>query len=310
MLQPSFALADPLVHEASPHRPRCGCKFIVLISLLLGFVCIVHWGQVPLSRAPTISMAVHHMQPVMTLPFSLPVQPARTEPMIQRARTDALPSYPTFRRGHSSTIVHATEIPEQFKTIEPFGEVVLVKTTEKEEETVGGIIIPTTAVQKMDSGEVAVVGNGKTPTGTKTFAVKPGDFVIYAGRTGNDITWQGEEYKIIKEDQILGTTPARAKDDEEIANLQPINDFMLVKLIQASVSSGGIILSAPPDSQLGEVVRVGGGRTDPSGVLKPLDCKAGDKVLFSKLAGQEPKTTRDGKKWIILKESEILAKVE
>merc|ERR1712157_424836 len=117
----------------------------------------------------------------------------------------------------------------------------------------GGIVVPMSVFENMNSGTVSVVGNGVMPTGgTRPFAVKPGDNVIYAQHVGDDVKWNMEDYKIVRESEILGTTPKRAMLDDDIKKLRPINDFLLVRMVQPEIGAKGLFLNAPDDSLLGE----------------------------------------------------------
>ncbi|HEX67806.1 MAG TPA: co-chaperone GroES [bacterium] len=89
--------------------------------------------------------------------------------------------------------------------IEPLGDRVLVKPMEAEEKTKGGIVLPDTAKEKPQQGEVVAVGKGKTLENgeTKPLAVKVGDKVLYGKYAGTEVTIDGEEYLIIREDDIL-----------------------------------------------------------------------------------------------------------
>jgi chaperonin GroES len=94
-------------------------------------------------------------------------------------------------------------------------------------------------------------------------------------------------------------------------NLKPLGDRVVVEPIeQEEMSAGGIILpeTAKEKPQRGAVLAVGPGARDESGKRTPLDVNAGDVVLFAKYAGTEFKV--DGKKLLILKESDLLAVVE
>jgi chaperonin GroES len=75
-------------------------------------------------------------------------------------------------------------------------------------------------------------------------------------------------------------------------------------------TAGGIILpdTAKEESQIGEVIAVGEGRLLENGEIRPLKVKEGDKVLFSKYAGNEIKI--DGEELLVIREEDILAIVE
>ena len=77
----------------------------------------------------------------------------------------------------------------------------------------GGIIIPDTAKEKPQEGVVVAVGNGKIlDNGTKVnLEVKVGDHVLFGKYSGTDIKVEGEEYLIIREDEVLGILAESAK---------------------------------------------------------------------------------------------------
>jgi chaperonin GroES len=94
-------------------------------------------------------------------------------------------------------------------------------------------------------------------------------------------------------------------------NLKPLADRLVVEPIeQEEVTAGGIILpeTAKEKPQQGKVIAAGPGRTDEDGDRIPMDVSVGDKVLYAKYSGTEIKL--DGKKVLILRESDILAIVE
>ena len=94
-------------------------------------------------------------------------------------------------------------------------------------------------------------------------------------------------------------------------NLKPLADRLVVEPIeQEEVTAGGIILpeTAKEKPQQGKVIAAGPGRTDDEGKRIAMEVKVGDKVLYAKYCGTEFKL--DGKKVLILRESDILAVVE
>jgi chaperonin GroES len=82
----------------------------------------------------------------------------------------------------------------------------LVKRLEEEEKTKGGIIIPDTAKEKPQQGKVVGVGDGKLlDNGTRvTPGVKIGETVLFGKYSGTEIKLDGEEYLILREDDIFG----------------------------------------------------------------------------------------------------------
>jgi len=88
--------------------------------------------------------------------------------------------------------------------ITPLHDRVLIKRLEEKEVVKGGIIIPDTAKEKPQEGEVIAVGNGRREKGELIpLDVKPGDRILFGKYSGNDIKIDDEEYLIVKEDEIL-----------------------------------------------------------------------------------------------------------
>jgi chaperonin GroES len=89
--------------------------------------------------------------------------------------------------------------------VKPLADRVLVKPQEEEEVKKGGIIIPDTAKEKPQQGEVIAVGPGKvSESGQKvTMEVKKGDKILYGKYSGTEVTIDGEEYLIMRESDIL-----------------------------------------------------------------------------------------------------------
>jgi chaperonin GroES len=96
--------------------------------------------------------------------------------------------------------------------LRPLGDRILVKRIKEEEKTKGGIIIPDTAKEKPQEGEVMAVGSGKIEKGRRIpLAVKAGDRILFGKYTGNDITIDGQEYLILREEEILAKFGGMAK---------------------------------------------------------------------------------------------------
>ena len=94
-------------------------------------------------------------------------------------------------------------------------------------------------------------------------------------------------------------------------SLRPLDDRVVVEPMEAEeMTAGGIILpeTAKEKPQEGHVLAAGPGDRDDKGVRVPMDVKVGDKVLFAKYSGTEVKM--DGKKLLIMRESDVLAIVE
>ncbi|MCD6297785.1 MAG: co-chaperone GroES [Deltaproteobacteria bacterium] len=89
--------------------------------------------------------------------------------------------------------------------VKPLQDRVIVKRVEEEEKTKGGIIIPDTAKEKPQEGKVVSVGAGKVSDKGDRIAleVKAGDRVLFGKYSGNEITIDGEEHLIMREDDII-----------------------------------------------------------------------------------------------------------
>ena len=88
----------------------------------------------------------------------------------------------------------------------PLHDRVLVRRVEADEKTAGGIIIPDTAKEKPQQGKVIAVGKGKVEKDGKVtpLDVKEGDTVLFGKYSGQEIKLDGEEYLIMREEEILG----------------------------------------------------------------------------------------------------------
>ena len=88
----------------------------------------------------------------------------------------------------------------------PLHDRVLVRRVEAEEKTAGGIIIPDTAKEKPQEGEVVAVGGGaKSEDGTVTpLDVKAGDRILFGKWSGTEVKLNGEDRLIMKESDIMG----------------------------------------------------------------------------------------------------------
>lgn len=84
--------------------------------------------------------------------------------------------------------------------MKPISDRVVIKPAPAEEKTKGGIIIPDTAKEKPQMGEVIAVGPGKDGN---LMTVKVGDRVLYGKYAGQELQHNGEEYLIVREDDIL-----------------------------------------------------------------------------------------------------------
>lgn len=84
--------------------------------------------------------------------------------------------------------------------IQPLSDRVLVEPQEAETKTASGIYIPDSAKEKPQQGKVVAVGNGKKD---HDMTVKVGDIVLYGKYSGSELKYEGNDYLIMREDDIL-----------------------------------------------------------------------------------------------------------
>lgn len=90
--------------------------------------------------------------------------------------------------------------------IRPLHDRVIVKRLEEERKTSSGIVIPDNATEKPDQGEVLAVGKGKSGEdgSVRALEVKVGDKVLFGKYSGQSVKIEGEEYLVMREEDIMG----------------------------------------------------------------------------------------------------------
>ena len=90
--------------------------------------------------------------------------------------------------------------------LRPLHDRLIIQRLDEGEQRVGGIIIPDSAKEKPQQGKVIAVGNGKSKDdGTRTpLDVKAGDRILFGKYSGQEIRLDGEDYLIMREDEVLG----------------------------------------------------------------------------------------------------------
>ena len=90
--------------------------------------------------------------------------------------------------------------------VRPLHDRIIVERLDEGEQKIGGIIIPDTAKEKPQEGEIVAVGSGKTNDDGKVLPmhVKKGDRILFGKYSGNEITIDGQDYLIMQQDDILG----------------------------------------------------------------------------------------------------------
>ena len=101
--------------------------------------------------------------------------------------------------------------------VRPLHDRMVVRRIEEKETAKGGIIIPDTAKEKPQEGEVIAVGNGKIlDNGTKVAPdVKAGDKILFGKYSGTDIKIDGEEFLIMREDEVLAVIEGESKKSKK-----------------------------------------------------------------------------------------------
>jgi chaperonin GroES len=102
---------------------------------------------------------------------------------------------------------------DQPMRVRPLHDRILIKRIEEKETVKGGIIIPDTAKEKPQEGEVIAVGNGKKTEEGKLIPldVKAGDRILFGKYSGTEIKIDEQEYLIVREEEVLGVLEAAAK---------------------------------------------------------------------------------------------------
>ena len=92
------------------------------------------------------------------------------------------------------------------RKFEPLGDGVLIKPIEQEEVTASGLVLPDTAKEKPQEGEVVAGGEGKVLESGETvkMSVKEGDRILFGKYSGTEVKIDDEDYLIMREDEILG----------------------------------------------------------------------------------------------------------
>ncbi len=103
--------------------------------------------------------------------------------------------------------------------IRPLYDRIVVKRIEEQETKIGGLYIPDSAKEKPQEGEVVAVGKGKRLEDGKLVPldVKAGDRILFGKYSGSEITIDGQELLIMREDEILGVLEGKAQKAKQVA---------------------------------------------------------------------------------------------
>ena len=103
--------------------------------------------------------------------------------------------------------------------VRPLYDRLVVKRVEEKETKIGGLFIPDTAKEKPQEGEVVAVGKGKRLDDGKLVPldVQVGDRILFGKYSGSEIKLDGEEYMIMREDEVLGILEGASKPASKVA---------------------------------------------------------------------------------------------
>lgn len=89
--------------------------------------------------------------------------------------------------------------------LKPLGDRIVIEIVESEEKTVSGIVLPDSAKEKPQEGRIVAVGSGRVTENGERVAleVKEGDTVIYSKYAGTEVKYEGKEYLILRESDVL-----------------------------------------------------------------------------------------------------------
>ena len=148
--------------------------------------------------------------------------------------------------------------------------------------------------------------------GDDVHGVKPGQTVLYNkfGIGADDMILNKEEFTMLRELDLIGTFPRSNASVDDIPNLEPLGDRLILTLKDAEMQTkGGILLTSGSQEKpvQGTVSKVGPGAWDEEKkALKPMNVKVGQEVVYFKYAGDQMQDG-EGKKYVVLHESDVLA---
>lgn len=193
--------------------------------------------------------------------------------------------------------------------LRPLGNQVLVKLRRTEDKTTGGLYVPTAEVEAPKEGFVVAAGPGAVHPETGALMecpVKEGELVLLSDFTGERVEYDSQKHMFLDASSILGKFPEKSVTAEGFV---PLGDRVLVACAEAAketVTGIAIAMDEEEDSNEGEVVAKGAGKTLANGDLKAVEIDLGEHVLFNKYTASE--TTLDGKRFKVVSEKDCIAK--
>src|SRR5437764_532176 len=154
--------------------------------------------------------------------------------------------------------------------IRPLHDRVIVKRIEEERKSAGGIVIPDTAAEKPDQGEIVAVGKGKKDEQGKLIPldVKPGDKVLFGKYSGQTVKVKGDELLVMREEDIMGGI-----DKAVIAVVEELKKISKPCTTTKEIAQVGAI-SANADSDIGKIISDAMDKVGKEGVITVEDGKS------------------------------------
>jgi len=194
------------------------------------------------------------------------------------------------------------------KPVAPLNNQVLIKLRKMQEQTGGGLFVPTAEVEKPKEGLVVAAGPGRYHSETGKLMpcpVKEGELVLLADFVGEKVDYDGEKHLFVDGESLLGVFENKELTAEAF---RPLGDRVMVEIeSKPTETTTGIALSLDEedDPNQGTVTAVGAGKMQPSGEVKPVGVEAGCNILFTRYTGSEAEM--GGKRYKIVEEKDLLA---
>jgi len=193
--------------------------------------------------------------------------------------------------------------------LQPLNNQALIKVRKVDETTTGGLFVPTADTEKPKEGTVIAAGPGSVHPTTGTLLpcpVKEGDVVLLSDYTGENVDYCGQKHLFVDANTLLGSFDGGSLT---VSAFKPIANNIMVAMAEAvTETTTGIALAGmeEDDSNQGEVVAVGPGKTAANGDVVETPVATGESVMFARYSGAE--ATVEGKRFKIVSADSCLAK--
>ncbi|KAI8540377.1 hypothetical protein RHMOL_Rhmol09G0258800 [Rhododendron molle] len=214
------------------------------------------------------------------------------------------PSLSSFR---SLVVKASTTVVPEHTSLKPLGFRLLVKVKPANEQTVGGILLPSSVHSKPQGGEVVAVGDDEVDRPYKIDRSVTGTQVVFSHNSGTEVEFNGSDYLVLDEADVLGIL-----ETDDMKDLKPFHDEVLLKVAKAKEkTAGGLYLTSAAEEMkpsTATVIAVGPGLLDDEGDRQPLPVSPGDTVLYSKSYGHHYRGI-DGSQYVVIRAHLLMAVV-